>query len=278
MEMMKIVIDREVQQLVSAFEQFACVQAIVIGGSHATNQADTYSDYDIYIYYDQELPTIEQRTAILTMCSEHYTVQCEDFGIEDFGVLKNGIAYELIYWNMKEMEKQLAIIQQGNASLGYTTAFWWTVMQGVMLYEQNQCYTNLQQRYENYPDQVKYAIITKNLPMITDKDSSFIQQLEKAIKRDDIISMNHRYTAIIASFTDILFAINKHFHPGEKRLGYWIDTLPIQPTATRIRIEAITKQLYSAPNEAITALKQLVGELVQLCETEAHMPTKTKLK
>lgn len=48
------------------------------------------------------------------------------------------------------------------------------------------------------------------------------KQIEKAILRKDYVSLNHRLAAFIASYFDIIFAINDMLHPREKRLIKYI--------------------------------------------------------
>jgi hypothetical protein len=55
------------------------------------------------------------------------------------------------------------------------------------------------------------------------------QQIAAAIRRNDTVSINHRVAAWLASYFDIIFAVNSRFHPGEKRLLSQIAELPDLP-------------------------------------------------
>jgi hypothetical protein len=47
---------------------------------------------------------------------------------------------------------------------------------------------------------------------------SYYNQIKKAIKRKDKVSINHRVAAFLESYFDIIFAINKIKHYGEKKI------------------------------------------------------------
>lgn len=252
------------KQLQEEFEKLPEVQAIVLGGSTTTGMADCYSDYDIYIYVSK-MPALTIREQILKSLSKTYSLNNQDYGVEDMGSFHNGQRYELMYGTLDELGQHLVNVQSGQAAFGYTTGVWWTLVKSQILYDANGQYAKLQAKYSEYPQSLQQAIIEKNLPMLTTKPANFVNQLEKAIQRQDIISMNHRYSAIVASVADILFALNYHFHPGEKRLGWWIDQLELQPERTAQRLEAITAELYQQPEQALIALRRLISELEVLC-------------
>ena len=47
---------------------------------------------------------------------------------------------------------------------------------------------------------------------------SFDTQIRKAETRGDLVSVNHRVAEFLASYFDIIFALNEMTHPGEKRM------------------------------------------------------------
>ena len=48
-------------------------------------------------------------------------------------------------------------------------------------------------------------------------EKAYDRQIKKAQERGDIVSVNHRITAFLESYFDVIFALNRQTHPGEKR-------------------------------------------------------------
>ena len=80
-------------------------------------------------------------------------------------------------------------------------------------------FEELQDKYRvPYPVKLKQNIISNNLKLLNGMLPSFDMQIQKAEKRGDLVSVNHRVAEFLASYFDIIFALNEMTHPGEKRM------------------------------------------------------------
>ena len=68
------------------------------------------------------------------------------------------------------------------------------------------------------PEELRDEIIRKNRALLSGVLPSYDAQIRKAWARRDLVSVNHRTTEFLASYFDIIFAMNGRTHPGEKRL------------------------------------------------------------
>ena len=195
------------------------IDAIVLSGSKTSLINDEMSDYDIYIY-SKERVNIETRKNF----AEKYASYCEigndyfEYGDE---FIIDDICFDFMYRDLHFAQNEINYIwKECNSKIGYTTAFLYNIKNSKIIYDKDFKFKSLKEELnKEYPNKLKENIINKNLAVMKDKKcASFFEQLEKAIKRKDIISVNHRITAILSSYFDILFALNKELHPGEKKL------------------------------------------------------------
>jgi hypothetical protein len=124
-----------------------------------------------------------------------------------------------------------------------------------------------------YPPALKSAIIAKNLPILRSNMSSYIHQLELAIARKDPVSLNHRATALLASYFDIVFAVNEMPHPGEKRLVQYVEAhCRKRPQQMRLDVEDLLSSLPRMDASILKAATNLVVSLEALLRAENALP------
>jgi hypothetical protein len=196
------------------------VTAIAIGGSATAGNADDQSDIDLYVYSPQP-PPLALRAELARAHDPSPELDNQAFGPGDeWTDAVTGIAIDLNYWTPDWIEQQLArVLDQHLPSVGYTTCFWRTVLHSVPLVDRTGWFAALQAKArQSYPEPLRRAIIANNQPLLRDAHSSFLHQIERAIARNDLVGVQHRVTALLESYFDILFALNRIPHPGEKRL------------------------------------------------------------
>lgn len=216
---------KEIAKAYSESDFADSVFAVVLAGSRTAKQNDELSDYDIYVYANIEIP-VEFRTALAKKYSDKFEINNQYFETGDEWTLRDkGVGLDFMFrcpnWIQDSVEN---VYNRHCASNGYSTCFLHNVFTSEILYEKSDklggWFSNLQNKISGaYPQELKRNIIKKNIMLLADKqNASYLEQIENAVKRNDIVSINHRITAFLASYFDVLFAVNEIFHPGEKRL------------------------------------------------------------
>ena len=214
-----IIVDTEVKNMLDEFCAMEEVESIVLGGSRSGVNHDDASDYDLYIYANAVIPE-ERRNELYKKYCCRWETGNKYFEYEDNIVMKNGVYADIIYRNFSDIEKYLAaVVDGGKPRNGYTTCFWHNVIRSVIIYDRNGRYTELQKKYDiPYPEKLRRNIISRNMKLLHGCLPSYDKQLSKAMGRDDIVSINHRTAAFLESYFDVIFALNRKTHPGEKKL------------------------------------------------------------
>jgi len=226
---------------------------------------DAHSDLDLYVYLTGSLTSAEHVDVASAFADR---LQLENHLWEDgdeWLMRDSGLPIDVTFRRQDWIADQLArVITQHQASLGYTTAFWFNIQHSQALFDRDGWFAELQRTTDQpYPTALRQAIIAKNhLVLRSLLHSSYLAQLTSAAARGDLISLQHRSTALLTSYFDILFAVNDTLIPGEKKLLDYAGALPSKPTHM---VEDLTLFLRSAamPDKIIPATITLLDRLDQ---------------
>jgi hypothetical protein len=237
------------RELAARFAELPSVLAVVLSGSTSNRVDDGNSDFDIYVYTAEEIP-VAWRTELAQRHGTHLAIDNRYWELGDDWIdTRIDRMVDVIYRWPDWIEEQIdRLLVRHEASTGYTTCFWHNVLHSEALFDRDGWFARLQARARQpYPEALRRAIIAKNHPILRHTLSSYMQQLELAIARRDHHSVNHRVSALLASYFDILFAVNRQPHPGEKRLVAYAEALcPLRPPALAQQVEAVVSAVAPA--------------------------------
>ncbi|MCA1994416.1 MAG: DUF4037 domain-containing protein [Coleofasciculus sp. S288] len=258
------------------------VVAVAFAGSRTVGVSNETSDYDLFVYVHEDIP-VEEREAIAKEFAKRIEIDNQFWEPGDEWIHTNsGCGVDIMYRTPQWIEEQRdRVLVKHQASVGYSTCFWWNVLTSVSLYDNKGWFKHLQEKANQpYPEPLKRAIVAKNYPILRRNISSYAHQIELAINRNDSVSIIHRTAALFASYFDIIFAVNSLPHPGEKRLVEQVKKLCSKiPDGMEEQVFAINDSmpLSSSARTLLHHLNELIDGLDKLLIAENLITESKKL-
>jgi len=93
-------------EIASAFAGIAGVEAVAWCGSAAMRQADSLSDYDLYVYWQTPV-ALEARKKIIASRSSEYQLDNTFWELEDEWIEPEGLRFNVMYRSCREAEQEV---------------------------------------------------------------------------------------------------------------------------------------------------------------------------
>lgn len=259
-------VERQLAPLVQAAAALPGVLAISLGGSVAAGLADAESDFDLHVFWRAPLATDEQRAAGLAPAAEpgSLAVGVRFWGLEDH-LRIGGRIVELVYVNLDELRDELArAYHEGLAAEGFATALLYSAAQGRPLHDPQGALAELRSRLASYPEPTRQLLLASHPTLLR----TYLKHLRVAQARGDVLFVQHRRYTVQMVWFNALFALNRRYHPGEKRLLAHAVGCPLQPRDTAARWEHAAR----LPADDMLLAEMLSDLIDDLCALIEEIP------
>lgn len=252
-----------IDQLFSELSALPQIEAIALGGSRAGEHFDEKSDYDIYLYCTGPIHE-DVRWGLLGKYCSYMEIGNHFWEYEDNCTLKNGIDIDVLYRNLDDFTADVAsVVEQHQARNGYTTCMWHNLVTCKIIYDESGRLSAAKERFTvPYPEQLRTNIVERNRKLLCGTMPAYETQILKAAHRNDLVSVNHRVSAFLESYFDLLYALNRKTHPGEKRLMTLCrEQCPSLPDRFEENIDALFSHMLTQPRLLPEDLENILTEL-----------------
>lgn len=255
-----------VDQLFKELSALPQIEAIALGGSRAGTHYDEKSDYDVYLYCTGPVAE-EVRREILTKYCSYMEIGNHFWEYEDNCTLKNGIDIDILYRNLDDFTADVAgVVEQCHGRNGYTTCMWHNLRTCKILYDESGRLAAAKKRFDvPYPTALREDIVSRNWKLLRAAMPAYELQINKAVKRGDLVSINHRVSAFMESYFDLLFALNEQTHPGEKRLIQLCrESCPVLPERFEENLTSLFSHMFTSPACVAEDLDRILSALAKI--------------
>jgi hypothetical protein len=247
---------------VEAIRTLRGVVAIALGGSTVAGLADAASDLDLHVYWTAPLASAAERSTRIAPLADPGSVRVglTSWGLEDHFAL-GGRWIELIYRSWAEVHATVErAYDAGLVGQGFTTAELHAVAHDRLLHDPSGVVGCARDQLNRaFPEATRAALLRHDVPLLR----FHLARLHQAQGREDLLFVQHLRSTLQLLYFDVLFALNRLYHPGEKRLQEHARRCPVRPVEGEARWRRIAR--LSADDPAlVTELEALVHELGDL--------------
>lgn len=260
----RISLAREIAPLFTASED---IEACFVFGSAALGISDQYSDLELAFIWTQ-LPSAKELESIARDVGVS-SWQIESYGEEQQAWLEqfylSGMKIEAGHWAHSTMDdivagvvEQCDVSQQGLLFEKQTTVS--HLRHGLVLYGEDVIH-RWQTQIEPYPEKLAVAMIRKHLKFRPFNGQHILTE------RLELPMLYENNCSFIRWVLNVLFALNRIYHPGYKWTRYWTEVMSIKPSQLFERMEYIFR------SDAASGTKEL-GKIIEetLDLIQEHMP------
>ena len=252
--------------LITELSALPQVEAIALGGSRTGANYDEKSDYDVYLYCTASVPESLRREILSKYCS-YMEIGNHFWEPEDNCTLRSGVDMDILYRDLDDFTLDVAsVVEECNPRNGYTTCMWHNLLTCKILHDRDGRLSTAKKRFDiPYPDRLRDNILERNMKLLEGTMPAYSGQILKAAGRNDAVSINHRISAFLESYFDILFALNRQTHPGEKRLmSLTRERCAILPEYFEENLNRLFSHMFTQPEKLDDDLKQIVSALKKI--------------
>lgn len=254
------------------------VAGIVLGGSRATGTATENSDIDIGIYYDRERMDFERLNGIAAGLDdqrrENLVCREGEWGnwVNCGGWLTvKGYHVDLILRDIARVRDILDRTERGETAAHYQTGhphgyidavYRGELAAGKVLYARDQSFTEMKERAEVYPEELRRALIS--FFMFEAKFSCMLA--EGNGRGEDLYYVAGHLFRSVSALNQVLFALNRTYCLNEKKAVRRIREFPVTLPDYDRRVNGIFGLTAGTLAPCIQALGKLCGEAEELVD------------
>lgn len=227
--------------------------AIALAGAHAKGTADGFSDIDLYVYAEDCIPYAARKRLIAEFADSGRGIYVSE-GLHDapwggaMDFTYRGTPVEVATRSLGEVERMVQESLAGRfeifpatwTSNGYYTFIYLSEFQFIQpLYDPDGILAEYKRRTEAYPEALRRGILRTFLERAGTWMDNF--HYESAVRRSDILFAAPIVLHTVLDMLQVVFALNRTYFPGDKKLEAALAGLKRCPEALRTELDFLLR-------------------------------------